>query len=118
MAVFGVGKRDVYLSVAERYEEYIRLGVLREGEKLPSVRTVAGEIGVNPNTVQKAYSLLEEKGLIISMPKKGAFVVYKNDLFKSSDRVQQAMASILKLKQDGISEKEILSIVKEVYGND
>ena len=52
------GKRDVYLEVAERYEKYIKLGVLRDGDKLPSVRTAAGELGVNPNTVQKAYQHL------------------------------------------------------------
>ncbi|MBR6784114.1 MAG: GntR family transcriptional regulator [Clostridia bacterium] len=46
------GKRDVYIEVAERYEKYIRIGVLRDGDKLPSVRVAANELGVNPNTVQ------------------------------------------------------------------
>ena len=43
-------KRDVYLEIAERYEKYITLGVIKTGERLPSVRVAAGELGVNPNT--------------------------------------------------------------------
>ena len=71
------GKRDVYIEVAEKYENYIRLSVLRDGNKLPSVRTAAAELGINSNTVQKAYVLLEEKCLICSLPQKGAFVTLK-----------------------------------------
>lgn len=49
-------------------------GVLRPGEQLPSVRTMAQELGVNPNTVQKAYRALEQMGAIYSLPGKGSFV--------------------------------------------
>lgn len=49
-------------------------GVLRPGEQLPSVRTMAQELGVNPNTVQKAYRTLEQMGAIYSLPGKGSFV--------------------------------------------
>ena len=72
--IFRSGKQDVYLAVAERYERYIKSGVLKSGDKLPSVRVAAEELGVNPNTVQKAYTLLESRGFIYSVPKKGAFV--------------------------------------------
>ena len=76
MATSISAKREVYLEIAERYEKYITLGVIKPGEKLPSVRAAATELRVNPNTVQRAYTLLEEKGLIRSMPKKGAFVIF------------------------------------------
>ena len=78
-------KRDVYIEIAERYENYMTLGVIKSGEKLPSVRSVATELRVNPNTVQKAYSLLEEKGLIRLMPKKGAFVIFGNEGKENKD---------------------------------
>ena len=70
------GKQDVYLEIVERYKRYIELGIIKNGEKLPSVRSAAGEIGVNPNTVAKAYSVLEADGYVCSLPKKGAFVTY------------------------------------------
>lgn len=114
------GKRDVYLEIAEKYEKYIRLGVLRDGDKLPSVRNVAGELGVNPNTVQRAYVLLEEKGLICSLPKKGAFVTYTGG---SSDGIAQArrenaLKALTELKEQGITLDELNEMIKEVFSND
>ena len=52
------GKRSVYLEIAEEYKRFIRLGVLSDGDKLPSVRALAVELGINPNTVERAYTCL------------------------------------------------------------
>lgn len=68
------GKRSIYEDIVEEYARFIRLGVLREGEKLPSCRALAMQLGINPNTVERAYSELEKRGLIRTLPKKGAFV--------------------------------------------
>jgi GntR family transcriptional regulator len=114
------GKRDVYIEVAEKYENYIRLGVLRDGDKLPSVRTAAAELGVNPNTVQKAYVLLEEKGLICSLPKKGAFVTYSGDASGNifDTRRANAVKTVHELKEQGITLDELNEIIREVFSND
>lgn len=117
MAKFFSGKRDVYLEIAERYANYIKIGVLKDGDRLPSVRVAAGQLGVNPNTVQKAYSHLEEQGLICSLPKKGAYVTYEAEN-ETVHQNRQILDVITQLKETGISEEEILSAVKEVYGND
>ena len=109
-------KRDVYLEIAERYEKYITLGVIKPGDKLPSVRTAAAELRVNPNTVQRAYALLEEKGLIRSMPKKGAFVIF-GEVSRGST-FEALTAELLNLKVQGVSKGKIISIVEEVYMND
>lgn len=110
------GKRDVYLEIAERYEKYIKLGVLRDGDKLPSVRTAAGELGVNPNTVQKAYAHLETKGLICTLPKKGVFVI------SQTEDIDEKRVDILKAlneyKEQGVSYSEMCEMLKEVYSND
>lgn len=114
------GKRDVYIEVAQRYEKYIRVGVLRDGDKLPSVRTAAGELGVNPNTVQRAYALLEEKGLILTIPKKGVFVTCSasgNNEEKGYSRAE-VVDAITKFKLQGISLEELTQLVKEVYNDD
>lgn len=108
------GKRDVYLDIVQRYVQYIELGVIKNGEKLPSVREAAGELGVNPNTVAKAYSTLEEKGYIRSFPKKGAFVTFGyGDSHKDDSDVRELM---LALRQRGITKKALEKIIEEVYG--
>ena len=54
MSIRITGKRSVYLEIAEEYKRFIRLGVLSDGDKLPSVRALAVELGINPNTVERA----------------------------------------------------------------
>ena len=74
MEVYLSGKRNIYEEIVETYAKYIRTGALRAGEKLPSCRGLAMQLGINPNTVERAYSELEKRGLIRTLPKKGAFV--------------------------------------------
>lgn len=74
MEVYLSGKRNIYEEIVETYAKYIRTGALRAGEKLPSCRGLAMQLGINPNTVERAYSELEKRGLICTLPKKGAFV--------------------------------------------
>lgn len=50
------------------------VGVLKDGDKLPSVRSLAGQMNINPNTVQKAYAILETSGVIYSVSGKGSFI--------------------------------------------
>ena len=109
------GKQDVYIEIAERYKEYIKLGVIKHGEKLPSVREAAGELGVNPNTIARAYNLLEEQGFIRALPKKGAFVIY-GDEEKSQEPDKSAV--IYALREMGITKETILKWIEEVYKND
>lgn len=111
-------KRDVYIEIADRYEKHITLGVIKLGEKLPSVRETAGELGVNPNTVQRAYSLLEERGFIRSMPKKGAYVIYKKEKSHTDEAPSELAVALVKLKDMGFSKNDILSTLEEVYKND
>jgi len=64
----------VYLQIARGIKRSIALGSLREGEQVPSVREVAETLTVNPNTVAKAYQLLERDGIVISRKGVGTFV--------------------------------------------
>ena len=108
------GKQDVYLEIAERYKEYIRLGIIKNGEKLPSVRSAAGEMGVNPNTVARAYSLLEAEGYIRALPKKGAFVIFKNENSGEPDK----KSIIFALRDMGVSRSTLERWIEEVYTED
>jgi GntR family transcriptional regulator len=110
-------KRDVYVEIAKRYENFIRLKIIQPGEKLPSVRVAAGELGVNPNTVQRAYNLLEEDGFIRSFPKKGTFVTYEGENTEIIPN-RTAAKAIANLKESGITKTELISIIEEVYTDD
>ena len=109
------GKQDVYVEIADKYKEYIELGVYKNGEKLPSVREAAGELGVNPNTIARAYTLLEEEGYICSLPKKGAYVIFGEPQEREEP---DKKAVIYALRDMGISKKTLLEWIEEVYKND
>lgn len=66
--------RPIYLQIAERFREQICAGVLEAGEKLPSVRDLAVQLSINPNTIQRSYRHLEAEGWIATVPGKGCFV--------------------------------------------
>lgn len=66
--------RPIYLQIVDGYRAQISAGVLRAGDKLPSVRELATELSINPNTIQRAYRQLEALGWIATVPGKGCFV--------------------------------------------
>lgn len=107
------GKQDIYLDVADRYENFIRLGLFQNGDKLPSVRVAAAELHVNPNTVQKAYQHLEKKGLITTLPKKGVFVTYSPEA--SSRKKTPLFDTLLSLKNEGYTKEELVTTLEEVF---
>ena len=106
------GKQDVYLEIAQKYKEYIELGIIKNGEKLPSVRIAAGELGVNPNTVAKAYALLEEQGYVRALPKKGAFVTFGEVAEKKDDERKKMVYA---LRDGGVDKETLLKWIEEVY---
>jgi len=109
------GKQDVYLEIAQKYKEYIELGIIKNGEKMPSVRTAAGELGVNPNTVAKAYAVLEEQGYVCALPKKGAFVTF-GEMPAEKDNEYKKM--IYTLREKGVDKATLILWIEEIYGND
>ena len=66
--------RPIYLQIQDGFREQIATGILRPGDKLPSVRELAATLAINPNTIARAYKLLELDGWIATMPGKGCFV--------------------------------------------
>ena len=111
------GKREIYLEVAEKYESYIRMGILSSGEKLPSVRAAAQEMGINPNTMARAYSYLEERGLIYTSPKKGVYVARPEETEQKEDKLTSESRDILvSLKEKGLSREALDTLISEVYG--
>ena len=72
-------RRPIYEQVAEKIAELIIRGVLPPESQLPSVRSLAMDLSINPNTIQRAYQELERKGYTYSVPGKGSFVSQKTE---------------------------------------
>jgi len=66
--------RPIYTQIYEGYRSQIGAGILAPGDKLPSVRELAAQLAINPNTIQRAYRELEAAGWIATVPGKGCFV--------------------------------------------
>jgi len=65
--------RPIYEQVKDGLRRLMVTGVIQEGEKLPSVRSMAATLAINPNTIQRAYEALEAEGYVCSVPGKGSF---------------------------------------------
>ena len=111
--------RPIYVQVMDRFREQISAGVLVSGEKLPSVRELAVQLSINPNTIQRSYRQLEAEGWIATVPGKGCFVCglpaytdeQRLELLTAFDK---AAAALLRV---GMTRKELSErILKE--GND
>lgn len=70
----------IYEQIYKQLLEYMTTGLMQADDKLPSVRELSSSIHINPNTVVKAYRLLEEQGFIYSLPGKGSFVSSKQNV--------------------------------------
>ena len=93
--------RPIYLQIIERVQMDIITGRYQPGDKLPSVRDLAQEAAVNPNTMQKALSELERSGLIYSQRTSGRFIT------------EDVSAFVAHMKQLGITPEEIRQLLAE-----
>lgn len=108
--------RPIYEQLVDRYERLILKGALKPEEKLPSVRQVAAELSVNPNTVQKVYVILEDRRYIYSVRGKGNFVADPTRLIEERRHSwTDQLASCLREGRDlGISPEDIRQKVREI----
>ena len=72
--------RPIYEQVRDGLRRLIITGVIPPGDKLPSVRTMAAQLAINPNTIQRAYESLEQEGYAYSVPGKGSFAALPQDV--------------------------------------
>ncbi|WP_294560606.1 GntR family transcriptional regulator [uncultured Traorella sp.] len=106
----------VYVQLQHQVLDYIALGILKKDDQLPSVRTLSKELGINPNTVAKAYSNLELHGYVYSIPAKGVFVKSENvtDLVYEQ-KLEELKTKMRDCKNVGIEKEKILDLVDKVY---
>jgi GntR family transcriptional regulator len=104
----------IYEQVYNGILQLVSLGVLQPGAQLPSVRSVAAEAGVNPNTVQKAYAMLERDGIIVSVPGRGSFLAEQEELVdvRRKAALDELRAAVAAAVQIGVAKEEILKAVE------
>ena len=108
--------RPIYLQLMERIQHDIISGVYRPGDKIPSVRDLALEASVNPNTMQKALSELERSGLVYSQRTSGRFITEDEKMLKKmkmdldAEHIQQFFEQMRHL---GFSDEEALDLIRE-----
>lgn len=90
--------RPIYEQVRDGLRKLMVTGVLRPGDKLPSVRSLAVELAINPNTIQRAYSQLEAEGYLLSVSGKGTFVAELQD--QNLLRRRELEEKLLPLRQE------------------
>ena len=113
------GKQPIYEQLCAGITRLISSGALPPGEKLPAVREVAKSLGINPNTVQKAYSQLERSGLIYSVPAKGNYVSSEESTRRAvkDDALRALESSLVSARDSGITEEEAAGSVKKIWNN-
>ena len=106
----------LYEQITEKLKELIIGGYLKENDKIPSVRELASQLAINPNTIQKAYKQLEFEGYIYARPAKGYFVkIPDNCDGKTPVLVEQLTGIVKELYFLGCSKEKIDKIITEIY---
>ena len=111
--------RPIYLQLMERIQRDIIAGVYQPGDKLPSVRDLALEAAVNPNTMQKALSELERSGLVYSQRTSGRFITEDTEMLtqmKKELATEHIQEFFQKMEQLGFSRAELLTLVTKEIG--
>ena len=110
-------RRPLYEQVEEKFRNLILMGVLEPGSRMPSVRQLAMELSINPNTIQRAYNELEAEGYIYSVAGKGSFVSGTADA--DAVRRETLRADVKKLLNElrylGVTEADAAALIEEVY---
>ena len=104
----------VYEQIINQVEEQILTGLLNSGDKMPSVRSLS----INPNTIQKAYTELDRKKLIVTVPGKGSFISQEAlDILGASSRekMPEFKQAVRELALAGITKDELIQAVNDVF---
>lgn len=114
-------RQPIYLQIVERIKEQIIKEVLKPHEKLPTVRQLAMDVSINPNTIQRAYKELESLNFVYSVTGKGIFVADISDI-KSEEKVLKITKDLKKSISEamflGVSKERLIELINEVEKED
>ncbi len=107
-----------YLQIVQQVRQALRLGLLREGDQLPTVKEVVGQLAINPNTVLKAYRELEHEGLASARPGVGTFVTgtLGGETIAAQGPLRQALQRwIGKARRAGLDDESIEALFRDSF---
>ena len=112
-------RRPIYEQVIEKFQQIILCGILSPGDSMPSVRSLAMELSINPNTIQRAYQELEREGYIYSVKGKGSFVSDTKlaAAHKRNEQQKELNAYVSKVLSTGITEQELAEMLQSAVEN-
>lgn len=101
--------RPIYEQIVDRFQRLILTGALEPNTRMPSVRSLAVELSINPNTIQKAYAQLERDGFIYTVKGRGSFVAYDEGLrdFRKRELLARYRELIREAAELGINRHEL-----------
>lgn len=109
-------KTPIFEQLKRQIIEYIAIGVLKDGDQLPSVRQLAMQLGINPNTVSKAYQELELHGYLYTLKGKGCFVSGNHVEERIKEEcLKQFETSVQQMKKHEIALDELYKVIKKYY---
>lgn len=111
-------RKQLYEQLIDNIKELILSGELKQDDKLPSVRNLARELGINPNTIQKAYSELERCGIIMTLPGRGSIVLSDKESLKGekNEQLTEKMALLAsEAKIAGITEEQFVDSARKAW---
>ncbi len=111
-------KHPIYEQVVEKLERLVVNGILATDEKMPSVRSLAMELSVNPNTIQRAYAQLEQEGYLYTVSGRGSFVAPEREWRENKQvEVLQGWQDLTRqAKEAGVSKELLQRRIREIYG--
>ena len=109
--------RPIYEQIVERFQSLVLCGVLEKDAPLPSVRNLAMELSINPNTIQRAYTELERRGVIYTVKGKGNFVADTKAVISLREREVKEEAGLLvsKAKEAGMTKEAFVALLDAVW---
>ena len=113
-------RKPIYEQLIENITMLVMSGVLSADEQVPSVRQLAVSLAVNPNTVQRAFTELERRGVLCSVSGKGRFVNGKLDSVKEKQKLlylDSLKSLVLKMKSCGVCKDAVISLVNDIYND-
>ena len=110
-------RRPIYEQIVEKFQQMIICGVMEPDSPMPSVRSLAMELSINPNTIQRAYMTLEQKGLIYPVKGKGNFVAETQQIQEKSkeDFRKEFLELVRRGINTGMTEEELTTLVQKGY---
>ncbi len=110
-------KRPIYEQIVDKLERLIVGGGLEANYKMPSVRSLAMELSVNPNTIQRAYADLEQNGYIYTVSGRGSFVAHECEWRsgKLAELTKNLEEVLLKAKEAGMTMEATIEVVRKTF---